>query len=211
MKCKKNYFLFTCLFISQLGFAQIPNLPTPHNITPSTVFSPPDVVNMSSYSVKNKMNVPLSGNIALQKQNETLIDQTQKVINAQIEEQQHQIYYQQQEKEFAKTYFLPSLSDKAGATAYYSAFESLSKLNPDNYSIADATFLVENAFYNNDKNFQNTYQNYIQKATKIIQTEINKKGISDDDNASKNFTLFKYFAKDITGDVPESFLYPIYR
>jgi len=133
---------------------------------------------------------------ALQKQNEAILRETQQIINRQIAEQKKQMIYRQQEQEFADTYLLPAISNKEGANAYYSAFTNLSKLNPDEYSIADAVFIVENAFYNNDKNFQNTYQNYIQKATNIIRSQINKKGIADDDNTSKNLTLFQYFSGD---------------
>ncbi|MGC4129279.1 MAG: hypothetical protein QM564_06900 [Bergeyella sp.] len=133
---------------------------------------------------------------ALQKQNDAILRETQQYIKTQVEEQKRQMIYRQQEQEFAQTYLLPSLLGKEGATAYYSAFQSLSKLNPEDYSLADATFFVENAFYNNDKNFQNTYQNYIQKATNIIRNQISKKGIDDEDNTSKNLTLFQYFAGD---------------
>ncbi|WP_313501003.1 hypothetical protein [Kaistella carnis] len=61
------------------------------------------------------------------------------------------------EENYRKTYSLTSLSDQAGTKSYYSAFKNLSNLNPENYSITNATFLVENAFFNEDKNFANTY------------------------------------------------------
>lgn len=195
---QKFYFSFVFVCNSLIGFSQIPDLPTSYNIAPGSSFQVPKT--MTSTDIKNAIKFPNAVNSTidskLQQQNESLIKETQTHINVQIEEQKKQLYYRQQEKEFVQTFFLPSLSDKTGAMAYYSAFESLSKLNPEDYSIADATFFVENAFYNNDKNFQNTYQNYIQKATNIIRSQLSKKGIADDDNTSKNLTLFQYFSGD---------------
>lgn len=195
---QKFYFSFVFVCNSLIGFSQIPDLPTSYNIAPGSSFQVPKT--MTSTDIKNAIKFPNAVNSTidskLQQQNESLIKETQTHINVQIEEQKKQLYYRQQEKEFVQTFFLPLLSDKTGAMAYYSAFESLSKLNPEDYSIADATFFVENAFYNNDKNFQNTYQDYIQKAVKIIRSEIAKNKISDDDNTSKNLTLFQYFAGD---------------
>lgn len=129
----------------------------------------------------------------VRQQNEALIRETQREINAQIKESNQRKIADKLDNDYKQTYSLTSYSDKTGSNSYYSAFDNLSKLNSENYSIADATFLVENAFYNNDKNFQNTFQNYIQKATKIIGSEISKKKIED--NASKNIELFKYFSQ----------------
>ncbi len=184
-----------------LSFAQIPNLPTSQSVTPQNPFGTPNVVNPTA-EIKNSMRVsnilnntnPESDKI--RRQNEMLMQQANEYSKKVTEINNQRKVSEKLQKDYTDTYFLPSLSDKAGAKAYYSAFGNLSKFNPEDYSIADATFLVENAFYNNDKNFQNTYQNYIQKATKIIQSDINKKGISDDDNASKNLAVFKYFSKD---------------
>jgi hypothetical protein len=144
----------------------------------------------------NILNNSNSENDRIRQQNEILIADVNRDIKRRTEEQNQRKVSEKLQKDYAETFFLPILSDKAGTKSYYSAFDNLSKFNPEEYSIADATFLVENAFYNNDTNFQNTFQNYIQKATKIIQSEISKKGISDNGNASKNLTVFKYFAKD---------------
>lgn len=144
----------------------------------------------------NVVNISNPENDRIRRQNEILIAEANRDIKRRTEEQNQRKIADKLQKDYNETYYLTSLSDKAGAKAYYSAFDNLSKLNPEDYSISNATFLVENAFYNNDKNFQNTFQNYIQKATKIIQTEIDRKGISDEDNASKNLAVFKYFSKD---------------
>lgn len=181
--------------------AQIPNFPTSQNPNPTSLYEVPKLVNPTteigkSMKVSNILNNSNAENERIKRQNEMLIAEANRDIKRRTEENNQRKISEKLQRDYNETYYLTSLSDKAGTKAYYSAFENLSKLNPEDYSIADATFLVENAFYNNDKNFQNTFQNYIQKATKIIQTEINKKGISEDDNTSKNLAVFKYFSKD---------------
>ena len=188
MKPNSKYLIFT-IFVNSFLFAQIPNLPTIENSNPSSLFEQPKIGMQNSIPNSNiltNQNFSKPIDDKLRKQNEALIKETQREINAQIKQQNQKKILEQLGNDYEKTYSLSSFSDNAETKAYYSAFENLSKLNPENYSIADATFLVENAFYNNDKNFQNTFQNYIQKATKIIRSEITKKKIADDDSPSKN-------------------------
>ena len=96
----------------------------------------------------------------------------------------------------AKRYNLSPLSDKKGTDAYYRAYDNLLKLDPNQYTLADAVFIVENAYNNNDRNFQASYQQHIQKATSMIRQDIKKTGIDESDNAAKNLSIFKYFAED---------------
>lgn len=196
---KPTKIIFPFLLLnSVLGFSQIPNFPTPQQPNPNTVYGTPKI-EMPSTDVRNLMRVPQTINVEndrLRQQNELIIKQTQQDIKQRTEERKQQEYYNKLQKE-EQTYFLPSLSDKTGTKAYYTAFDHLSTFNPENYSIADATFLVENAFYNNiHKNFPEEFQNNIQKAVNTIKNEIIKKGIDQNDNTAKNMILFKYFAED---------------
>lgn len=185
------------IFVNISLFAQIPNLPTMENPNPISLYEPPKIgIQNSNDRILTNQNFSKPIDDKLRKQNEALIQETQREINAQIKQQNQKKILEQLGNDYTKIYSLNSFADNAQTKAYYSAFENLSKLNPENYSIADATFLVENAFYNNDKNFQNTFQNYIQKATKIIRSEITKKKIDDDDSPSKNVEIFKYFSQD---------------
>lgn len=176
--------IFYC--IGCFSYGQIPNFPQiPQQATlyraqevknsPSNLFPKP--TNPIHYADKNKKIGP---------------QQDQEDINREVERQ----IAEMQAASFSKNYMLTPLSDKKGTGAYYGAFENLSKLDPESYAVADAVFLVENAYSNNDKNFQSNYQNQIQKATNIIRKEIKNGGIEDADNVSKNLAIFKYFAED---------------
>ncbi|WP_336732049.1 hypothetical protein [Chryseobacterium sp. VD8] len=116
----------------------------------------------------------------------------QEHINKEVERQIAEI----RAESFAKNFRLASLADQKGTSSYYAAYENLSQLDPESYSIADAVFIVENAYYDNNKNFHESYQNQIQKATNIIRNDLKKKGVEDSDNVSKNLSIFRYFAED---------------
>lgn len=193
---RKIYFSSILLYLSLLGFSQIPNFPTREQPNPSVVqkYSDQSFTN----SQKNKSTPALSSSFRnsnasmIQQQNMMMVQNDFK----RIEEEEKQKNIDEIQEQEGKTYLLNSLADKAGTKSYYTAFNNLSKFNPEDYSIADAVFIVENAYYNNDKNFQSTFQNGIQKAVKVIQNQIKRKKIDESDNSSKNLAIFQYFADD---------------
>ncbi|HCM33816.1 hypothetical protein [Chryseobacterium sp.] len=186
--------------LSILGFSQIPNFPNKEQPNPSAV---------QNYSTKNfthpqnNQNIPAlpssfssSNTSRIQQQNMTMVQNDFKRIEAEEKEKRQHKYSDEIQKQESKIYLLNSLADKKGTKAYYTAFNNLSKFNPEDYSVADAVFIVENAYYNDDKNFQSTFQNSIQKAVKIIQNQIINKKIDETDNSSKNLAIFQYFAEN---------------
>ncbi|MGU3375084.1 hypothetical protein [Chryseobacterium sp. M5A1_1a] len=197
---QKKYFSPILLPLSILGFSQIPNFPNKEQSHPSVV---------QNYSTKNfthpqkNQNIPAlpssfssSNTSRIQQQNMTMVQNDFKRIEAEEKEKRQHKYSGEIQKQESKIYLLNSLADKKGTKAYYTAFNNLSKFNPEDYSVADAVFIVENAYYNDDKNFQSTFQNGIQKAVKIIQNQISSKKIDETDNSSKNLAIFQYFAEN---------------
>lgn len=197
---QKIYFSSILLPLSLLGFSQIPNLPTREQPNPNT---------FQNYSDKNFTNSQKNQNIPalpssfsnsnasrVHQQNMMMVQNDLKRNETEEKVKKQQIYSDEVQKQESKIYLLNSLADKEGTKAYYSAFNNLSKFNPEDYSIADAVFIVENAYYNNDKNFQKTFQSGIQKAVKIIQNQISSKKIDETDNSSKNLAIFQYFAEN---------------
>ncbi|WP_223606816.1 hypothetical protein [Chryseobacterium sp. OSA05B] len=197
---QKIYFSSILLSLSLLGFSQIPNLPTREQPNPNTFQNYSDKNFVSPQKNKNIPALPSSfsnSNVSrIQQQNMAMVQNDFKRVEAEEGARNHQRYSNETQEQEGKTYLLNSLADKTGVKAYYTAFNNLSKFNPEDYSIADAVFIVENAYYNNDKNFQSTFQNGIQKAIKVIQSQIKNKNIDEDDNSSKNLAIFQYFADD---------------
>ncbi|AZB10999.1 hypothetical protein EG344_20265 [Chryseobacterium sp. G0162] len=192
---QKKYFSSILLPLSILGFSQIPNFPNKEQLHPSAVQN--YSTNNFTHPQKNQ-NIPAlpssfssSNTSRIQQQNMTMVQNDFKRIEAEEKEKrQHKYYSDEIQKQESKIYLFNSLADKKGTKAYYTAFSNLSKFNPEDYSVTDAVFIVENAYYNDDKNFQSTFQNSIQKAVKIIQNQIISEKIDETDNSSKNLAIF---------------------
>ena len=193
---KTSLFILT-IFSNSFLFSQIPEFPTQENVIQQKIFQTP-TIEMQNQNERVLNNQPILKPIdeRIQRQNEKLIAEANQDIKRRTEEQNQRKITEKLQDDYEATYFLTSLSDKVGTNAYYSAFDNLSKLNPEDYSITNATFLVENAFYNNNKDFQNNYQSSIQKNAQILLKEISNQGIDFDDNVSKNLMLFQFFSKD---------------
>ncbi|KXH84905.1 hypothetical protein [Chryseobacterium kwangjuense] len=182
----RQIIILYCFIVGFHSYGQIPKLPeTPQQ---ANLYSVPVIRNGTSNLA------PRANNHAtvVYPHKKVSSQSDQEHINQEVERQIEEI----RAESFSRNFMLTPMSDKKGTGAYYNAFENLSKLDPEGYSIADAVFLVENAYNNNDKKFHSTYQDQIQKATNIIRRDIKNSGIEDTDNVSKNLSIFKYFAED---------------
>lgn len=185
----RHFFIFFILMTTAC-FGQIPNLPQRPGV--SNLYSIPEGLNNKA---TGRPTAPqINANSGFYKKVTPREDQEE--INKEVERQISML----REESYAKNYMLTSLSDRKGTDSYYRAFDNLTKFDPENYSITDAVFIVENAYNNNDRNFQAAYQQQVQKATKIIRQEIKKSGIQESDNVAKNLSIFKYFAQDTKQD-----------
>ncbi|WP_333621019.1 hypothetical protein [Sphingobacterium multivorum] len=183
----RQILLFSLFLCYHFIYGQIPNLPQRPSV--SNLYSIPAGLNNQPTSRPAFPNINANSNLYNKK---TTHQDDQEEINKEVERQMALI----REEADAKRYNLSSLSEKKGTDAYYRAYDNLLKLDPNGYTLADAVFIVENAYNNNDRNFQSTYQQQIQKATSIIRQGIKKSGIDESDNVAKNLSIFKYFAQD---------------
>ncbi|KFF09861.1 hypothetical protein IW15_22100 [Chryseobacterium soli] len=93
-------------------------------------------------------------------------------------------------------YNLPSLSGKEGTQAYYDAYNQLASLNTDNYTVSQANFIVENAYYGGKQNF-NQFKSGIQKTAKQLLQKMKERKEDIESNTDKNLMIFEYFSKDM--------------
>ncbi|UDQ54198.1 hypothetical protein LJF28_00650 [Chryseobacterium indologenes] len=91
---------------------------------------------------------------------------------------------------------LPSLSGKSGTQAYYDAYNKLTAMDSDNYSLTDVNFTVENAFYDNKQDLKG-FKSGIQKTAKQLLLKMKERKQDTESNVSKNLILFEYFSKDM--------------
>ncbi|WP_394678713.1 hypothetical protein [uncultured Sphingobacterium sp.] len=182
----RQILLFSLFLCYHYIYGQIPNLPQRPGV--SNLYSVPESLNNQPSHRPNSPNIIATSNYY--KKVTPRDDQDE--INKEVDRQMAMI----REESYVKNYMLTSLSDRKGTDSYYRAFDNLMKFDPDSYSITDAVFLVENAYNNNDRNFQSAYQTQIQKATNMIRQQMKRSVIDDSDNVAKNLAIFRYFAQD---------------
>ncbi|MDR6546673.1 hypothetical protein J2810_002779 [Chryseobacterium rhizosphaerae] len=206
----KIYFRAVFLCISTLGFSQIPNLPT---------IQAPTQSGLGNYSNQN-YGSPMNGRSSQRNYTPSVPSTYQKPSNS---VQQHNMYEAQansrndafmheidrdmaevRETQFRQwvengrkmSFDLPSLSGKTGTQAYYNAFDKLSGMDTENYSLADANFTVENAFYDNKQDVTK-FKSTVQKTAKQLLQKMKERKQDTESNVSKNLMLFEYFSKDM--------------
>lgn len=201
--------VFPLLCLSIISFGQIPNLPT---------VSRPQASGLTNYSNQGyggSMNMssqrnhlpspnnyqspsnPLQKNNNYESRSRSGNDALMREIDRDIAEAQQIQFRNWVENGRRMSYDLPSLSGKAGTKAYYDAFNKLSVMDSENYSLADVNFTVENAFYDNKQDITK-FKAGIQKTAKQLLQKMKERKQDTESNVSKNLMLFEYFSKDMT-------------
>jgi len=88
-------------------------------------------------------------------------------------------------------YDFPTSSNDARVVHYYDAFDALLSMNPDNYALKEATFIVENAFYENTKSSAD-FEAIIQNTTDYIKQSINENQLNAQEDLVKNQMIYRY-------------------
>lgn len=186
--------------IGMAGFGQIPNLPTSQSVSNSAnnVFTLPKI-GMQSEISSGKVAVPRnfvsSSSSAIEMKNRQMIEADFKRVAQEEEQKKRQSEYEKEAQELNAIYNLPSFSGNEGTKAYYDAFDKLSSLNADSYSLTEANFIVENAYYDNKLNYAQFKAGIDKTANQLFQKMKSEK-LDTEDNTAKNITLFKYFSQD---------------
>src|SRR5690554_7272910 len=132
----------------QIPTIQIPTVPQPTHFTPQSIFDLP-----KPHSPTNPMDIfqGTDEQERIRRQNEQLIREAEKYEHQRLETQK-QLYA---DLKMERTNFgLPSKNHIAGTEYYRKAFDKLSGMNPDDFSVKEATFIIENAFYEEQKSYE---------------------------------------------------------
>jgi regulator of sirC expression with transglutaminase-like and TPR domain len=84
----------------------------------------------------------------------------------------------------------------AGTQVYYDAFAQLNRFDSENYSLMDVVFLIENAYYDNKRDFQKLKDNIIETGI-LLKSKMNELKYDTESNTAKNLILFQYFSEDM--------------
>lgn len=194
----KKLWVLSFYCISTYLFGQIPNFPTSQAPNQSNLGN---FLN-SNYGSSMRSNVPSVCYGGLSNQRRSQIEQQnlriiqedfKKAAQEQKLTNKREEYTSQQALEHS-FYNLPSLSGKAGTQAYYDAYHQLASLNTDNYSVSEANFIVENAYYNNKQNF-NQFKSGIQKTAKQLLQKMKERKQDAESNTDKNLMIFEFLSK----------------
>ena len=92
-------------------------------------------------------------------------------------------------------YDLPSCSSVPGASAYRSAFAEISKMadGQKTFSLSEANFLVENAFYENQAQFVQ-FNKTIQQIGQFLTWKMEELNYDQNSNLAKNLILYRFFS-----------------
>ena len=90
-------------------------------------------------------------------------------------------------------YSLPSYSNIESTAYYRKGFDQLNKLDPNNFSIKDATFIIENAYFEEKENYSE-FHNLVKQTGNFIREKMTELNYDPNSNIAKNFMLFKFFS-----------------
>jgi len=88
---------------------------------------------------------------------------------------------------------LPSYENKEKANLYKKAFEKLLKMNVDSFSIKEATFTVENAFYEEKEDYKK-FNDIIKRSGSFLKEKMKELNYPPNNNLAKNLILFQFFS-----------------
>lgn len=88
---------------------------------------------------------------------------------------------------------LPSQNHVSGTQYYRKAFNQLSAMNPDDFLIKEATFIIENAFYEEQKDY-GEFNQVIKETGGFLRKKMDELGYDKNSNLAKNLILFQFFS-----------------
>ena len=105
-------------------------------------------------------------------------------------------------------YDLPPCVSSSEAHAYHYAFDKLSKMADDtSFSISEAVFIIENAYYDNIGKFE-VFDSGIKRIGSFINTMMDQFGYDKQSNSAKNLMLFQFFSDTLVNNKTKEISYP---
>lgn len=90
-------------------------------------------------------------------------------------------------------YSLPSYGNIENTKYYRKAFDQLTGLNPDDFSVKQATFLIENAFFEEQQDYAE-FEQVVKQTGNFLREKMTELGFDQNSNLAKNYMLFKFFS-----------------
>lgn len=166
----------------------MPTVPQPTNFTPQSIFNQPKAYS----SPTDPMNVFQGTNEQerIRRQNQQLIQEVERNEQRRIEVQR-QLYADLKMKR--ANFGLPSKSHIPETAHYRKAFDSLTSMNPDSFSLKKATFIIENAYFDEQQDYSE-FEKTVKETGDFLRKKMGELGYNQNSNLAKNLILFQFFS-----------------
>ena len=106
-------------------------------------------------------------------------------------------------------YDLPSCASFQGTEAYRTAFNEISKMasGERNFSVKEANFIVENAYFDNKADFKD-FDKIIKDIAQFVKWKMGEDGFNQNSNLAKNVMLYRFFADTLEIKSKKMITYP---
>lgn len=179
--------LLYVVFVNARGQVQLPSVPTP---SPIVRVDPFNSVNLNSNRSASPQNA-LVGNSRLKSQ---MAMHEADVQRLKQEENRNQRFYKDLRTTFNVGKFnLPSLGSNKGAVHYRNAYAQLLAMINGPFSARKATFVVENAYYEGEKNYSE-FERTIKQTGDFLREKMKELDLDQESNLAKNYLLYQFFA-----------------
>ncbi len=178
---KKLHLTLLCGLIWSLTFSQVklPKTPTVSNLK---VVTPNLGIPKNTLS---KTNFPISqpNGMSVYKQDRKRVVQQQNELK--------QIYAELKADRI--NYSLASYSNIESTRHYRNAFDQLTEINAGNFSVKEATFIIENAFFEEKMDYSE-FEKVVKQTGDFLREKMDELGYDQNRNLAKNFMLFQFFS-----------------
>ena len=188
-----NLIIFFLFGIIQVAGQTIGNNdPTPKPPKVATI-QPPNVIK-TNYGV-NQPKTPsiYDPNLTIQQRNQLLIQQATRQNKLRSRRLVQEALSEFEKPKYETTYNLPSKEHIAGTKFYRNAFRKISKMDTNEYSVKEVTFLIENAYHEGKENSEH-FNQIVKQTGKFLLQKMDEFGYDKNSNVAKNFILFRFFA-----------------
>lgn len=175
------------------GQMQLPNRPvgssfqtvTPNQFMPENIIPIPTVPTVADF-----------GQNRVQQQNQRLIEEANQYEQLR-RQQQNQIYADIAEFYRNKiNYSLPNHTQRQGASHFQKAFNQFTNTDLENYSLKDLTFLIENAYFEDELD-KAEFDSTITNIGKFLTQKMDELGYDLNSNSAKNFMISQFFSEHL--------------
>jgi len=191
------FILILSLFINKVSGQTIDLIdPSPKTPKPAT-FNQPNVLRSPTYNPNPNRNQ--SAQTKTQQRNQMLIQEAERDMQQRKQQKQQlkEIYQEfetvTEEELINVNYNLPSYEYFIATHQYNRAFVNLSAMDENNYSLKDATFIIENAYYG-EMESKEEFNKTIKQTGNFLLEKMDDFGYDKNSNVAKNFILFQFFS-----------------